>query len=90
MSLRLILQPTMVRHPGGTAGCANGSPAYFWAVLTDPTQRTDLLHEGWKAVAKVLVMAVLIDVIYQFIELRWFYPLEALIVALRWPSFRTC
>ena len=30
---------------------------------------------------KVFIMAVLIDAVYQYIELSWFYPGEALIVA---------
>ena len=31
--------------------------------------------------AKAFVIAVMIDCIYQIIELRWFYPSEALMVA---------
>ena len=30
---------------------------------------------------KVFIMAVLIDAVYQYIQLSWFYPGEALIVA---------
>ena len=84
MSLRLILQPTMAAFFAIRAGLQDGrtgSPAYFWAILADPLHRRDLLREGWKAVAKVFVMAVTIDAIYQIIQLRWFYPGEALIVA---------
>jgi len=40
-----------------------------------------LLRESWQDVAKVFVAAVIIDLIYQIMELRWFYPEEALIVA---------
>jgi hypothetical protein len=43
--------------------------------------RRALLQEGWKDVAKLFVIAIMIDCIYQIIELRWFYPLEALMVA---------
>jgi hypothetical protein len=32
-------------------------------------------------VAKVFVVAVLIDIAYQWIVFRWVYPLEALVVA---------
>ena len=84
MSLRLILQPTMAAFFAIRAGLQDGRtgrPAYFWAILADPLHRRDLLREGWKAVAKVFVMAVIIDAIYQIIQLRWFYPGEALIVA---------
>jgi hypothetical protein len=85
MSLRLFLQPAMATFfaiRGGLQDARTGRPAYFWAILTDPTHRKDLLREGWKAVAKVFVMAIVIDAIYQVIQLRWFYPGEALLVAI--------
>jgi hypothetical protein len=58
-----------------------GRPAYFWTIFSDRTQRSELLHEGWKAVMKVFIMAVVIDAVYQYLQLAWFYPGEALIVA---------
>jgi hypothetical protein len=50
-------------------------------VLSDPINRRDLLHEGWKDIAKVFVAAIVVDLVYQIMELRWFHPEEALIVA---------
>ena len=85
MWFRLILQPAMATLFAVRAGWQDGlagRPAYFWAILTEPAERRNLLREGWKAVAKVFVMAVIIDAIYQVINLRWFYPAEALIVAI--------
>ena len=84
MTFRLILQPTVAGFLAIRAGLKDareGRPAYFWAIFTDPGQRRALLREGWKAVAKVFCMALLIDVIYQWIVQRWVYPGEALIVA---------
>jgi hypothetical protein len=40
------------------------------------------LREGWTAVAKVFLAAVVLDVVYQLVVLRWVYPGEALLVAL--------
>lgn len=40
-----------------------------------------MLRDGWKAVGKVFVIAVIIDLVYQLIVFRWFYPVEALLVA---------
>jgi hypothetical protein len=37
-----------------------GRPAYFWAVFTDPVNRQELLREGWKDVAKIFIIAVII------------------------------
>jgi hypothetical protein len=39
------------------------------------------LREGFKAVSRVFVFAIIMDLIYQVAVLRWFYPLQALIVA---------
>jgi len=41
-----------------------------------------LLGETWKDVAKVFLAAIIVDAIYQVLEFRWFYPEEAIIVAI--------
>jgi hypothetical protein len=84
MSFRLILQPAVAIYFAVRDGLNDARaqrPLYSWTVFTDPAQRTELLREGWKAVIKVFIMAVLIDAVYQYIQLSWFYPGEALIVA---------
>ncbi|HKG77839.1 MAG TPA: hypothetical protein VKA78_00440, partial [Pyrinomonadaceae bacterium] len=37
---------------------------------------------GWKSVARVFVLAIVMDVIYQLIVLQWIYPLELILVAI--------
>ncbi len=84
LTFRLILQPLMACFFGirdGLADAREGRPAYFWTIFTQSEQRRELLRDGWKAVGKVFVIAVIIDGVYQFIVLRWFYPGEALVVA---------
>jgi len=84
MSFRLILQPSMAIFfvtRDGLKDVRAGRPAYFWALFTEPAHRHELLQEGWKAVGRVFIFALLMDAISQFIVLRWFYPEEALIVA---------
>ena len=84
MKFRLILQPlmaTIFAIRSGLKDAKEGKPAYFWALFTDPEHRGDLLRSGWKSVGKVFVIAIIIDFVYQLIVFRWFYPLEALIVA---------
>src|SRR6185436_902125 len=56
-------------------------PAYFYSLLTDPANRRSRLREGFKAVARVFVFAIIMDLFYQVIVLRWFYPGEAVVVA---------
>jgi len=84
MKFRLILQPVMAAVFAIRAGLKDarvGRPPFFWAFFTQPTHRQELLREGWKDVGKVFVIAVIIDLVYEFIVFRWFYPGEALLVA---------
>ena len=84
MKFRLILQPLMAiifAVRSGLKDAKEGKSAYFWALFTDPDNRRDMLRDGWKSVGKIFVIAIIIDLVYQFIVFRWFYPLEALIVA---------
>jgi hypothetical protein len=85
MTFRIILQPTMATLLALRAGLKDakeGRPPYFWTILTDPEQRAGLLRQGWKATARVFGLAVLMDIIYQWIVQRWIYPGEVLIVAI--------
>jgi hypothetical protein len=84
MSVRFILQPaiaTFLAVRAGLKDAREGRPAYFWTILSNPAHRRDLLRNGWKDVAKVFVMAVVLDTVYQIIQLRWIHPLQALTVA---------
>ena len=84
MHFRIFLQPLMAIFfaiKDGRNDAREGRPAYFWAIFTDPEHRRDLLRSGWKSVGKVFIIALILDAIYQFIELRMFYPGEALYVA---------
>ncbi len=38
------------------------------------------MREAWKHVGKVFIVAIIVDVIYQFIVERWVYPFEAVMV----------
>lgn len=85
MTFRIILQPTMAALLALLAGLKDareGRPPYLWTVLTDPGQRAGLLREGWAAIARVFLLAVIMDVIYQWIVERWVYPVEVVIVAI--------
>jgi hypothetical protein len=84
LAFRLILQPIMVtilaiRH--GLKDAREGRPLYTWTILTDPAHRASYLREGLKSVSRVVIFALVMDAIYQFIVLRRFYPGEALVIA---------
>jgi hypothetical protein len=85
MTFRIILQPLMAALFGirdGLKDAREGKPVYFWALFTQPDQRRQLVRHGWKSVGRIFILAIVIDAVYQFIVLRWFYPGEALIVAI--------
>jgi hypothetical protein len=66
----------------GMKDAREGQPAYFWALFTNTGYRRSHLQSGWKSVGKIFVLAIILDAVYQYIELSWFYPGEALVVAL--------
>jgi len=84
MTFRIILQPLMASLLAVRAGLKDAredQPPYLWTILTDATQRVPLLRHGWRAVARVFILAIVMDVIYQLIVQHWIYPGEMLIVA---------
>ena len=84
MSFRFLLQPTVAAVfaiKAGLQDARTGRPAYFWAMLANRSSRRELVHQGWKAVAKVFTLALILDLVYQVTQLKWIYPLEALVVA---------
>ena len=46
-----------------------------------PADRKSMLKDGWKSVGRVFILAIVLDVIYQIIELHFVYVGEAFIVA---------
>src|SRR5271155_609385 len=51
-------------------------------LFTRPEQRREALLSSWTSLGKGFVIALILDAIYQYLELHWFYPGEALLVAL--------
>jgi hypothetical protein len=84
LAFRFILQPlmaTILAIRDGSKDARAGRSLYTWAILTDPAHRASYLREGLKRVTRVIIFALVMDAIYQFIVLRWFYPGEALVTA---------
>ena len=85
MKFRLLLQPVMAMVfavISGLKDARTGKPPYFWALLTDPGHRREMVRDGWKSVGKVFLLALVLDVIYQIIVQRFVYPGETIVVAL--------
>ena len=85
MRFRFILQPSMaaiVAIRDGLKDVRTGRSPYFWTVLRNPDERIGRLREGLNVTARIILLGLAIDVIYQVLVLKTFYPNEAVIVAL--------
>jgi hypothetical protein len=85
LHLRLLMQPAMacfLALRDGFKDARNDKPAYFWSLLTSPGNLSELLRDAVTSLAKLLLMAVALDAIFQFVALHAFYPGEAILVAL--------
>jgi hypothetical protein len=85
MKFRLVLQPVMAlifAIISGLKDAKAGKPPYTWTLFTDPTHRAAMLKDGWKSVGKVFLLAIVLDVVYQYRVLHLVYPGEAIVVAI--------
>lgn len=85
MRFRFILQPLMAAIAAilhGLKDARMGRSPYFWTLLRNPRERIERLNEGLNATARIILLGLVMDAIYQIIVLRRFYPAEAVIVAL--------
>ena len=84
MTFRFILQPVMATIAAlydGINDAKTGRSYYLWTILTDPAKRMGRLHEGLISTARVLLLGLCMDVIYQYIAFDVFHPAEAVIIA---------
>ncbi|KGD98117.1 hypothetical protein [Rhizobium sp. YS-1r] len=82
MSLRLLLQPLMAlgfAYHDGRRDAREGRAPYFWALFTDAEHRRDMLQSGWKSIGKVFIIAVILDLIFQYIVFHDFRLVGALV-----------
>ena len=85
LHFRFFLQPGMaifLAIRDGLKHSREGAPPFFWSLFNDPGHRRELLLDAWKSISKVFIIAVLLDVVYQIIVIRWFYPFETVLVAI--------
>lgn len=83
MTFRLVLQPTMAlifAIRDGMKDARANRPFYFRTIFHDPAQRGPLLREGFRAVGRVILLGIVMDVIYQLIVFGWVYPFEVELV----------
>ncbi len=85
MSFRFILQPTMAAiaaiHDARTDARLGREP-YMRTMLHNPPARIARLREAANATARIVLLGLVMDTIYQVIVLQRFYPVEAVVIAL--------
>ncbi|WP_242007488.1 hypothetical protein [Luteimonas cucumeris] len=92
MTFRFFLQPIMaflMALRDGIKDAKTGRTPYFWTIAhSDTAGRRAAWREGFSAVARILVLGVIMDVIYQYKMYSQgrqefpFYPSEALVIVL--------
>jgi hypothetical protein len=83
-AFRFYIQPLMavlLATRDGLRDARAGRPAYFWALFTDPRNRSERIRDGMNSIGKVFVLAFILDTLYQLLVLRGLRPIEGLIVA---------
>jgi hypothetical protein len=84
LHFRLVVMPTVVTILGIRAGLKDareGQPPFLWTMVTDPGERRRLVRSEFKDTGRIFVVALVLDTTYQLVFLRWFYPVQLLIVA---------
>jgi hypothetical protein len=84
LHFRFFVQPLVALIFGfldGWKDAAGGKPVYLWTIILDPGSRKAFLQNGWKAIGRIFVLAVVLDMVYQAEVLRRIYPGEMLTVA---------
>ena len=85
MTFRFYLQPTMAAIaalPDAIRDARLGHTSFYWTAQRDPRKAAGRLREGLIATARVVLLGISMDVIYQYRVLHRFYPVEALVMAI--------
>ncbi|MCP9819801.1 hypothetical protein KBZ18_09875 [Synechococcus sp. Cruz-9H2] len=84
MAFRFVLQPIMVAMMAlvdGVKDARSGRNPYLWTILSNPGKRSSRLHEGLISTARVIILGLGMDLIYQWLVFDTFHPAEAVIIA---------
>jgi hypothetical protein len=88
VTFRFVLQPAMAAIAAlrdGIKDARLGRRPYIWALIhgvRDPEGRSGRLWGGIASTARILILGVVMDVIYQSIVLKTFYPAESAVIAI--------
>jgi hypothetical protein len=81
--LRFILQPTVAIVLGARDGLKDGragKPPFLWGLVFNPSDRPGLIRSALASVRDLVAIAILLDVIAQFLIFRMVHPGAALLL----------
>ncbi len=84
MAFRIVLQPIMASFSAlidGIKDARTGRNPYLWTILSNPLKRSSRLHEGLISTARIILLGLGMDLIYQYLVFDTFHPAEAVIIA---------
>jgi hypothetical protein len=84
LHFRLFVMPLVVTFLAIRAHLRDvreGKPTRLLAFLRDPTERRRLRRSALRDIGKVFIVACVLDITYQILVLRSFYPGEMLVIA---------
>ncbi len=85
MTFRFFLQPTMAflaALPDGIEDARHGHTAFFWTQRSRNSPRPGRLRQALVSTARVVLLGISMDVIYQLRVFDRFFPGEAVLMAL--------
>lgn len=85
MLFRFFLQPTMSTIAAivvGIRDARHGRAPFFHTVLTRPAERAGRVNEAMIDTSRIMLLGLVMDAIYQFIEFDAFHPAEAVAITL--------
>jgi hypothetical protein len=85
ISFRFILQPIMaaiVAIHDGRKDVRTGRSPYLSVLTSSRAESIRRLREGLTATARIILLGLAMDLIYQALVFKTFYPVEALLIAL--------
>ena len=81
--LRFVVQPTAALLLGMRDGVRDshlGNPPFVWGVLFHRLHRPDLLRGALTSIRDLIAIAVILDIVFQFLLFREVHPAAALLV----------
>ena len=88
MTFRFILQPAMAVIAAlrdGVSDARLGRTPYVWAIVRGVRSaegRSGRLWEGISSTARILILGVVMDTVYQWLVFKTFYPVQAAMIAI--------